>query len=200
MSRSPYRRARHYIKIDPDAIRATQRDAVTEAVTHIADPVDRLHMTAGIIKEAKEIIKGRNLQIRNLALMSLAFYSGMGGLVDVAGITPPTYDVLRRRALGLRPGEPIPIGDAGADAARTAGIVELREETAISLLIQSVTAIVGAQARRKAAVTLRQDATLEVSLLPDWDDKDIADACGISTPRIRADKSTASRRRRLSEH
>ena len=191
----PHRQARRFVKIDPFVIRKAERAAVTAAVTRITHPVDRLLKTVAIIKDAKEIIEGNPARVRTVALMSLAFYNGgMEGLPRVAGISSRTYDAMRREVLRLPEGTLIPIGKDGEAAARKAGVVELREDAALGELVRVVTEIVGAQGRSEAAVTLRQDAILEVSSLSDWDTEAIAAACGITIGQVYTDKSKALRR------
>ena len=203
----PRRRARPLIKVDVPTIRNEQRKAALDAITRATHPVERLRTAVAIFKDANKILAGDPedpegaesteetdvVRRRNTALMSLTFYSGLEGLVAVAGISSPTYDAMRREALGLSKGADIPSWDAGEAAARNAGITELPEAKAIADLEETVPLIVGAQERRKLARLFRQDGILEVSKLG-WDDEALAAECGISTHRVRGDKSAARSR------
>ena len=218
------RRAQGVIPLDPDNIRARQREAVAEEFSRVATVAGQLPRAAAlanggnaadgaiaellarvaplmgaasIVHDAERVLTDTELvEKRDESLLSLAFFGDLEGLAPFGGMSKPTFDTMRRTALGLTPESELPTGAEASAAARAAGIREIPRDQAIINLVEASGARIAASARKDFAMVIRQDAALRLSEDdPYWTASRIGALLGVTDVRVRKDWSIARNRR-----
>ncbi|MEU0857494.1 hypothetical protein ABZ352_18925 [Streptomyces griseofuscus] len=169
------------VKVDPlerpdfDTIRETARkEIVEEFATLAAGPEERLRRAADAVDQAEEEAAAL-LPERDAALSTLAFYTTARGVYLSAGLSRQGMARVLERALHLPRGSKLPVRADQPAAARGAGVRFVPD--AAKELPRLATAYEAAQARRSAAIEVRDSAVLVLHAAPyGWSRTQLADA------------------------
>lgn len=163
---------------DFDTLRAEAGAVVAAELGRIASPEERARRAAQIMAEADDQIDAIKPK-RDAAALSVWAYEYAMSLEQSMGIRKNAWVKSQRKALGLAPGDALPVGEARAAAARAAGIEHL-PDAAVTLprVSQDLERV---RARRKEAQAFRNAALLVLREEPySWTQQRIAQVIGKS--------------------